>query len=114
MGNSSREGHWRLYLDIDLTKYLEFRKEDTLHAEQFRPGRTVVWLKRGTKIHEVQTRTGSIEFLQGEIRRGFFRGVPGLGTMMAMGACQSGCAHCTASCTYPGPGGDTIGYTCGC
>jgi hypothetical protein len=115
LGNSDREEYWRLYLNIELTRFIEFRKEDTLHAKQFAPGRTVVWVKQGTKVQESQTRTAPVEFLQGEIRRGFFRGIPGVGRMLAMDAsCNSGCAHCTASCTYPGPGSDTIGYTCGC
>lgn len=115
LGKSNRDGYWRLYLTVDLNHYLEFRQEDTLHAEEFRPTRTVVWLRSDARVHETKTRSAPVDFLQGDIRRGFLRGVSGAPQMLLNAAeCpMSGCGHCTASCSHL-PGGDTIGYTCGC
>lgn len=118
LGKSSRDGYWRLYLNVDLSHYLEFEKSATLHAKQFREGRTVVWLKSGTRVIETKARSAPVDFLEGEISRGFARGFSGVSMVMNAADCPgSGCAHCTASCSsLPGGGGDssTIGYTCGC
>jgi len=117
MGKSNREGYWRLYMSVDLNYYLEFRKEDTLHAQQFRPSRTVVWLKKGAIVHRTNLASAPLEFLQGEIRRGFLRGIGFSGGphfVMLDDSCPgSGCAHCTVACSNL-PGNDTVGYTCGC
>jgi hypothetical protein len=116
MGNSDREGYWRLYLTVNLNHYIEFRKEETLYAHQFRPGRTVIWIKPGSRIHEMKARSAPVEFLQGQVRRGFLRGVSGITQVMDLeaGCPGSGCAHCSVACSQLPGGEDTIGYTCGC
>jgi hypothetical protein len=136
LGKSDREGYWRLYLTVDLNHYLEFRKEDTLHAQQFRQGRTVVWLKPEARVTEKLTKSTTVEFLRGNMMGDYIRrhgasfvGMVGSGLKMmagetngscptpAFGCDGSGCAHggCSAGCTPGyGCGGDTIGYTCGC
>jgi hypothetical protein len=90
LGNSEREGYYRLYLTEQMDRYLEFSKAGTLDAERFPSGRLVVWLKPSTKVVEVASRPVSQEFLSGSIgtatsRRG--RGM--MRTMMATGG--SGC-----------------------
>jgi hypothetical protein len=127
MGKSDKEDYWRLYLSVDLNHYLEFKKEDTLHAQQFRTARTVVWLANDAKVIETMTHSGSAEFLTGNLLNNFLRrrgldvsGLIGSGRMRLMEADGSGCAHtgCSAGCTpgygCGGGGGDTVGYTCGC
>lgn len=116
LGKSPDEGRWRLYLDTDLSHYIEFDKKDAVHAEEVAPGRTLVWLVRNARVTESTSRTLPVEFLQGEIRTGFLRGLSGLTGAMAMNAegCPcSGCAHCTTSCSSL-PGGNSIGLSCGC
>ena len=115
MGRSQLPDHWRLYLNVNLNHYIDFKKEDTLDAHEFRPARVVVWLKPGARISETKTSSVPVEFLQGEIRRGFLRGASGMPRVFAdMADCPgSGCAHCTAACSSL-PNGDTVGYTCGC
>lgn len=126
MGRSDKDGYWRLYLNVDLDHYIEFRKEDTLHAQQFRPASTVVWLKSDARVIEKIARSGSVEFLQGGLLRDYvrrygpnFAGLLAGPRMRLMAADGSTCAHtgCSAGCTPGygcGGGGDTIGYTCGC
>ena len=141
LGKSDRDGYWRLYLTVDLNHYLEFRKEDTLHAQQFRPARTVVWLKPEARVTEKLTKSTRVEFLRGNLMGEYIRrhgrsfvGMVGSGLKMmadptdmiectngscpthAFGCPGSGCAEaCSAGCTPGyGCGGETIGYTCGC
>lgn len=117
LGRSDREDYYRLYITTNLNHYIEFRKEDTVHAHQLHSDRTLVWVKPGTKIYETVSQSAPVEFLQGQIRRGFLRGTSGLTNMLLMAAdCPgSGCAHCTAACSsLPGGGGPDTGFTCGC
>lgn len=125
LGKSDRENYWRLYLTVDLNHFIEFRKEDTIHAQQFRPSRTVVWVKPDARITETKNESGTVDFLRGNMlskflgrRLGGFSSLVG-SPMRLMEADGSGCAHmgCSVGCTpgYGCPGGgDTTGYTCGC
>ena len=72
LGESDRPAYWRLYLNSDLTEYLEFRKEDCLHAKQLESGGyTVAWLKPDAKIAHTRTQEAALEFLRGDIRSRF-------------------------------------------
>ena len=117
----------RLYLNTDLTHYLEFRKEDTVHAHQISPTRVFVWVRGGAQVQEVRTRSMQVEFLRGELIRDHLnRGtdvseVPGL--RRALGVAAAGCSAASCFTTagpncpgpeHPGTGGDTAGFTCGC
>jgi hypothetical protein len=105
LGNSEREGYFRLYLTEQMDCYLEFSKEGTAEAERFPSGRLVVWLKAGTHVVRVATRPVSQEFLSGSIgtstsprARGAVR------TMMA--AAGGGCGYSSlipANCPDTGP-----------
>ena len=91
LGNSEREGYFRLYLTEQMDRYLEFSKEGTLEAERFPSGRLVVWLKSDTKVVEVACRPVSDDFLSGAIA-GRRRGRGGVvRTMMA--AAGDGCGY---------------------
>ena len=129
LGKSDRDGYWRLYLTVDLNHYLEFRKEDTLHAQQFRPARTVVWLKPEARVTEKLTKSTKVEFLRGHLMGDYIRrhgrsfvGMVGSGLKMMAGdtngSCPTpgfGCDDSGCGCNgEAGGGGDTIGYTCGC
>lgn len=119
LGRSDRADRYRLYLSSNLDHYVEFKKDDTVHAQRATAERTHVWVRPEARIHETRARSLSADFLQGEIRRGFLRGVGELtrGIMLMTSDCpRSGCAHCTASCSsLPGdPGGGSTGFTCGC
>jgi hypothetical protein len=117
LGRSDHDDRYRLYLTATLDHYIEFSKDDTVHAVRATPERTHVWVRPETRIQETRSQSLSADFLRGEIRRGFLRGVGDLarGTMLMVSDCpRSGCAHCTVSCSsLPDPGGST-GFTCAC
>jgi hypothetical protein len=116
LGRSPDESQWRLYLNADLTHFLEFDSGDVVHAEETKPGSTIIWVKRNARVTEFTSRTLPVEFLQGEVRSGFLRGLAGLTNVRALTdeSCPcSGCAHCTTSCSSL-PGGDSVGLSCGC
>ncbi len=122
LGKSHRDDHWRLYLNGDLTQYLEFRKADTVHAKQISGTQTVVWVKAQTRVQLFQTGSMPVEFLRGVILEDQLSGARMSGLRRAMGVAMaeaSGCAHCqnTPSCPcHPGTGvsSDTAGFSCGC
>jgi len=68
LGVSDRSAYWRLYIDRDLTEYLEFRKEDCLNGKERRDGHTIVWLKRDAKIAHTRTQEAAMLFVRGHIR----------------------------------------------
>lgn len=116
LGRSPSADRWRLYLNAELTHFLEFDAKDAIHAEETKPGRTLVWVRRDSRVTETTSRTLPVEFLQGEVRTGFMRGLAGLTGVTALAAegCPcSGCAHCTTSCSSL-PGGESVGLSCGC
>lgn len=117
LGKSPDEGRWRLYVNTELTHFFELERKDVLHAAELKTGQTTVWVRREARVTETTSRTLPVEFLQGEIRRGFLRGLSGLNGAMALDAegCPcSGCAHCTQSCSSLPGGGDSVGLSCGC
>ena len=73
-GRSSRTGHTRVYLTLDLSEYLEIADEDVLHAQDMdapeAPLRgTAIWIRRSAQV--VHTRSGpqqaQAEFLGGDL-----------------------------------------------
>ncbi len=118
LGRGENDGDYRLYLNSELSQYAEFPKEAAVHAKRLNAQRTIVYLRPGTQVKRVHSRTLPVEFLQGEIQRGMFRGAGGLnlGGIMLASCPGSGCAHCTTGCSDL-PGGtppDTAGFTCHC
>jgi hypothetical protein len=108
LGNSDREGYYRLYLSEDLNRYLEFSKEGTVDAERFPSRRLVVWLRAGTKVVETVTRDVPPDFLRGPIQQNLAAQASGVlggaGRMMMMmadsggGCCgETKMANCTAT-----------------
>jgi hypothetical protein len=94
LGNSEREGYYRLYVNDRLNRYLEFPKDATIDAERLQSGRVVVWLKQGTKVADVMTREVPEDFLLGDIFRenaARAAGLPGMGTVFRMAAAAPGC-----------------------
>jgi hypothetical protein len=74
LGESSREGHWRLYLTPQLDHYVEIPRDAILHTISLESkdnpiGGTVVWVRREANL--VYTKTASREaqadFFQGSI-----------------------------------------------
>ena len=117
LGRSDDDKKYRLYLNSSLTHYLDFDKLDTIHAQKLDAQRTVVWLKAASRVRQTNTQSIPVEFLQGQIRRGFLRGASSFANVLMAADCPgSGCAHCTAGCSsLPGGGGsDTAGFTCNC
>jgi hypothetical protein len=89
LGNSERQGYYRLYINDRLNRYLEFPKDATVDAERLESGRIVVWLKSGTKVADIVTREVPEDFLLGDIHRenaGRAAGLPGMGRAFAMAA----------------------------
>src|SRR5262245_29838516 len=122
LGKSHRDEYWRLYLNGDLTQYLEFKKADTIHAKQVTSSQTVVWVKPQTRVQLFQTGSVQVEFLRVVILQDQLGGSRSTGFRRVMGVAMaeaSGCAHCqnTPSCPcHPGTGvsSDTAGFSCGC
>ena len=66
LGRSKEPANLRLYLTRNFTRFLEFRKEDTLHSERSSTGSVVAWLTPGAQIAEMTTpATVPEDFLQG-------------------------------------------------
>jgi hypothetical protein len=66
LGRSKEPSKLRLYLTRNFTRYLEFRKEDTLHSERSSSGDIVAWLTPGAQIAEMTMPANVPEdFLQG-------------------------------------------------
>ena len=66
LGRSKEPAKLRLYLTRNFTRYLEFRKEDTLHSERSTGGGVVAWLTPGAQFAEMtMPATGPEDFLQG-------------------------------------------------
>lgn len=66
LGRSEEPGNWRLYLTQNLTRYLEFRKDDTVHSERLATGRIVTWLKADAMVKEKQSAVAD-DFLAGDL-----------------------------------------------
>jgi len=112
MGKSNQEEYWRLYLTDDLNHFLDFRKEDTLHAEQVSSTKTLVWLNPNAEVKESIVRSGRVDFLRGTIIEDHLRRRPGSsgtgprGLLFAMAgamAGQSGCLRAGGDCGHPQP-----------
>ena len=98
LGNSERQGYYRLYINERLNRYLEFPKDATVDAERLESKRIVVWLKSGTKVADVVTREVPEDFLLGDIHRenaGRAAGLPGMSRVFRMAAAQ-GCGGGTS------------------
>jgi hypothetical protein len=68
LGNSDREGYYRLYLTDQLDRYFEFPKDATLDAERFPSERVIVWLASGTRVVETFTHDVPEDFLRGALQ----------------------------------------------
>ncbi len=66
LGRSERADSWRLYLTQNLSRYLEFRKDDTVHAERLAGGRIVAWLRSNAAVQECETADAE-DFLKGDL-----------------------------------------------
>jgi hypothetical protein len=62
-----------LYLNADLTEYLEFKKESVLDGKEFADGSTMVWLKPDAKVTRTRTQKAALQFFAGDIGAGFMR-----------------------------------------
>ena len=69
LGESDRSAYWRLYINGDLTEYLEFRKDDCLNGKERRDGYTIVWLKRDARITHIRSEKAALEFVRGPVRQ---------------------------------------------
>ncbi|HCG00868.1 MAG TPA: hypothetical protein DEV93_10040 [Chloroflexi bacterium] len=91
LGNSSREGYWRLYLNSRFDLYLEFRKEDTLDAQRQSTGRITVWVKPGTRVQTTRTSSIPVEMLQGPIQSSLVGRAVGPGLRSTLMLADAGC-----------------------
>jgi hypothetical protein len=78
LGQSSREGFWRLYLTPELDEYVEFAEDDVVQTEEATKeqapfGGSSVWLRQGAPVThtQVSTRQVQAEFLSGSITAGY-------------------------------------------
>ena len=69
LGRAEQADRWRLYLTKNLARYLEFRKDDTVHAERLSTGRIVAWLRAGAVVEERQAAAAE-DFLKGDLLPG--------------------------------------------
>ena len=68
LGNSSSPEKWRLFLSSDMSRYLEFSKDDTIDARRLSTGRIAVWLRAGATVEEGVAEPMPAEFLRGEFQ----------------------------------------------
>jgi hypothetical protein len=81
LGQSGREGFWRLYLTPELDEYVEFAEDDVVQTEEASKeqapfGGSCVWLRQGASVTHtrVSTRQLQAEFLSGSISAGYLGG----------------------------------------
>ncbi|HEX2340286.1 MAG TPA: hypothetical protein VHI98_07395 [Vicinamibacterales bacterium] len=66
LGRSHDPGTLRLYLTRNFTRYLEFKKADTLHADRNSSGGVVAWLSPNAQVTEMSAAGVTPEdFIQG-------------------------------------------------
>ena len=66
VGRGREASKWRLYRTGNFSRYFEFLKEDTLHAERLADGTVVAWLRPGAHVnHATMTVADPADFLQG-------------------------------------------------
>lgn len=80
VGRSTIQGHSRLYLDPELSSYLEFREDEVLHVSKLntqnpRLALSAIWFKSDAKLREVSLRVmrGQARFVAGPITDQFLR-----------------------------------------
>jgi hypothetical protein len=85
VSNSTTQGICRLYVNLELTEYLEFSEEDILHrqslANEQHPMRgSVVWIRRGSTLRHARTHTAHLQadFMRGNITDGLSKMVTGV------------------------------------
>lgn len=69
-GKSPTPGVWRLYLNTDLSEYVEIPESEILHTQQLPDnGGTLVWVPKGLTLNHVQVAATQMqaEFLSGSI-----------------------------------------------
>src|SRR5215469_6884025 len=50
LGSSSKAGYWRLYLGLDMSKYVEIKETDIVHTEQLPADRSPFGSLGGTQV----------------------------------------------------------------
>jgi hypothetical protein len=89
LGVSDRDAYWRLYLDADLSDYLEFRKESVLDGKEYEET-TTVWLRPDAKVTHTRTLTAAMGFLSGGLAAEFLRPTGFLGRATGLGRVGTG------------------------
>jgi|GEM_PF-3021540 hypothetical protein len=81
VGEGGQSGFWRLYLNPELSEYVEFAERDVVHTqpipqEQSPLGGTQVWLRSDAPLRHIRisSRQVQADFLQGGITTGFLAG----------------------------------------
>lgn len=105
LADSSRDGHARLYLDAELSSYVDIPADDLLHgqrlpADQSPLGEVVVWVRRSAKLVQGSDAQGAGSWFEGPITREQYTGVA---------AAAINAAANSAAC---GPGQTIIGPSC--
>ncbi len=105
VGKSLKEGSWRLYLDAELTEYVEIPEAEILYARELPDGGgTAVWVPGTLRLDRVRMAATQIqaEFLSGAITAGGLRA-----------AIQSRLSGELAGFVIPGVGPDpTVWWVC--
>lgn len=105
LGKSSQAGYWRLYLNPELTSYVDIAEKDIVYSQaannnQNSLGGMLLWVRRGAEIKATRTtsRESQADFLRGAIAASIARrGAAGaLGSIAALPATftVTECATC--------------------
>ncbi len=118
LGKSTKPGHWRLYLNPELSEYVEVAEADIVHsqANSGDPNAmagTSLWVRRGASLQHtrVESRQVEAEFLQGDITGSMLAGqtarAPGPQQLFHLPntiVVSRFCSHfCSAVCSSNGP-----------
>ena len=103
LGASSEEGHVRLYLDEELSRYVELPEKSIRHTQELSPeqsplGGSLVWLERGAEVlhGSASEERRKATFLEGQIAQDHIGAAGGSGTGGGGGARQAGGAEAGA------------------
>jgi hypothetical protein len=75
LGRSDRDGYWRLYLNPELTTYVEVAEDDVRHVDEIRDPQTgisadAIWVDRAASTRAVNVGRDMADFLHGEFTLG--------------------------------------------
>lgn len=121
LGRGAQEGYWRLYLSLDMSRYIEVSGDDVVHSESLPAerspfgslGGTRIFVKRGAKVTTTRavTRSGDAQAAADEFDLDIRLGQRAVGPKEICVGTEGG-TTCAAECGGGGTGDAATCLTC--